>query len=348
MKKSFLSLILVLVLVLASTLLSSCEGSDASYDKGYDDYEYSTDSTVNGSYGTGFDGRYDYPAEAPEAEAPMDYEKPVTEDSKSDVTAGRKIIYTSSFNLETKEYDKSIATLDALCAELNAWYESSNSYGTAENGDRNAYFTVRVPVENYRAFVSRQGSIGVIVSSSENNRDVTEQYVDAEARLASATLREERVLQILANADQLDEVLTLERELSDIRYEIESITGTLRKYDSQVSYSTVTVSIREVTVITPTPKKTLTFSERLSKAFNSGIDNFVANVQELVITISYNFIAFAIWLLFIIAGLIVLFVYLHKRKKARKQAYDTALNKITHEKEALNFDEDKDSESTEK
>ncbi len=338
MKKRILSLILILVFVLS--LLISCSSYRESYNKStsadgglmYDkeyDYAYSGSSS-NGSFGTKFDSpasddMYMEP-EAPMPEAPMEAEKPSADSgvnsSNTDVTAGRKIIYSSNFNLETKEFDKSIASLDALCLEFGAWYETSNSYGTAENGNRNAYFTVRVPAENYRAFVSRQGTIGVVISSSENNRDVTEQYTDVEARLASATLREERVLKILENADRLDDVLTLERELASIRYEIESLTGSLRKYDSQVNYSSVTISIREVTTITPTPPKTLTFAERLSKAFNSGIDNFKQGVENLIVNASYNLISLIFWLVVIAVLIIFLIIKIKKLKKkyAKKEA----------------------------
>lgn len=329
MKKRFLALVLISVLVL--TLLASCSSYNKSTRDGaalkeYVDYDYTYSTSTNGSFGTKLDYAVTedmaFEPEAPAMDAPAEYEKSdsgISSSSNSNVTAGRKIIYSSNFNLETKEFDKSIASLDALCLELGAWYESSNSYGTAERGNRNAYFTVRVPAENYRAFVSRQGSIGVVISSSENNRDVTEQYTDIEARLASATLREERVLKILENADLLDEVLTLERELADIRYEIEHLTGSLRKYDSQVSYSTVSISIAEVTTVTPPAPKTLTFTERLSKAFHEGLDNFKGGVENLVINASYNLIALIFWIVIILILVIFLIVKIKKLKKKHTQ-----------------------------
>lgn len=316
--KKILSLTLVFIFVFSLVACNSAQKNDM----------YTEDIRVESSTsnGTLFDGvagsvkgdyfveaEESYDAEMPSMDAPM--EEPSSPDStKADVTVGRKIIYSSSFNLETKEYDKSILKLEALCSQYGAWFENSNSRGTSEYANRYSYYTIRVPVENYKAFISEQSSVGVVISSSENNRDVTEQYTDVEARLASATLREERVLKILENADRLDDVLALERELSDIRYEIESYTGTLRKYDSLVSYATVTISISEVATITPTPPATLTFGERLAKGFKSGVENFIDGLEDFAVAFSYNFIGTIIWIVIIV---VVVIIVRNKIKKHR-------------------------------
>ncbi len=306
----------ILIILLSLSLISCSKANDAYAENNFNDMKAETSSS--GKYfGTIADGAMDYeaemdmPMEAPEASLPEETK------GDQDPLANRKIIYSSSYNLETKEFDKSIARLDTLVEELGGWYQSSNSYGTAESGNRNAYFTVRIPVEAYKNFISRQGEIGTVVSSSENNRDVTEQYTDTEARLESALLREERVLKILENAGSLDDVLALERELSDIRYEIENLTGSLRKYDSLVEFATVDISIREVTVYTPKTPVTLTFSERMSKGFSEGIDNFVKFVQNFLVFISYNLIALVFWAVVIIVVLVVI-IKKTKGKKTKK------------------------------
>lgn len=331
MKKRVLSSLLAILLLFT---LVSC----ASYDKeAREDFKEIYTNSSGSSIG-GYDEfdmieseevLFDKATHSAEPEAPMQSPS-ITNSPESNVTVGRKIIYSANLTVETKEYDKSIASLDALCTELGAWCESTNSYGTAEHGNRTSYYTLRIPVENYKEFLSRQNTLGVIISSSENNRDVTEQYTDTEARLQSATLREERVLKILENADRLDDVLALERELADIRYEIESLTGSLRKYDSLVSYSTVSISINEVTVITPTPPATLTFGERLAKAFKSGIENFKDGVEDFIVAISYNFIGTLFWLAIIVIAVIVIIVKIKKRKAAKKES----LPKETKEEKA--------------
>ena len=330
--KKFLSLILALLIV---TALSSC-GSGSAKDF---ETEYATDT--NGYFESKSEsvavptdrdydfmmndgGLYEEPVyeEAPMYDAPSysvesEPVKPAPSDEKP-VTDGRKIIYNSNFSLQTKEYEKSVSLLKSLCAEYGGWLESSNSYESADYGNRSSHFVIRVPVENYNSFISRQGEIGIIISSSENNRDVTEEYVDIEARLASATLREERVLKILENADRLDDVLTLERELSDIRYEIESYTGRLRKFDSLVSYSTVTVNISEVTVITPRKPEPLSFSERVTKSFKDGMENVKEDLEDFVVSLSYNLVGIIVWTVIIIVALVVVLFKVRKSKKTKK------------------------------
>jgi hypothetical protein len=322
MKKKLLS-----ILILGAMLFSavSCASKEA-YDNSSMKAESSTvtDNFYTGAVNDGFDASVKFDADIPMDEASTPEMSPA-EPETPNVTEGRKIIYSSNFNLETKEYDKSVKVLEQLCNEYGAWFENSNSYGTAERANRYSYYTIRVPVVNYKSFISSQSAVGIVVSSSENNRDITEQYTDLEARLASAELREERVLVILENADRLDDVLSLERELADIRYEIESLTGSLRKYDSLVSYATVTVSISEVAVYTPEPPATLTFGERLAKGFKSGIESFIDGVEDFAIFISYNFIGVIFWCTVII---VVAVITVKKIKKSKsKKAPETPVEK---------------------
>ncbi len=235
----------------------------------------------------------------------------------------RKIIYRSSFSVQTKEYDKSLEALKALCDKYGAYFESSEteSYNGSE---RSSHYTIRVPIENYTAFTGETGTLGTIITTSENNQDVTEQYFDVEARLDSAKLREERVLEILKNADKLDDVLALERELADIRYEIESYTGTLRKFDSLVSYATVNLSLREVKVIMEQPKKVLTFGERLDKGFNSGVEDFKDGFEDFVVALSYDLIPLCIWLVILVIVVLII-VKLVKKTKKKNAEYRKAV-----------------------
>ena len=312
------------ILTICSLLLASCgsmteaQNSSASYDKVYrDDTEMEM---------------YDYVMEEASTEAPSSvlYSTSTSADYKSKengfatgtansasgalVETYRKIIYKSNYDIQTKDYPASVAALKSLCTKYEAYFESANTYGN-ESTQRSSNYVIRVPVKNYSAFTAETGNIGVIVSTSEYNEDITDRYYDTEARLESARLREERVLKILENADKLDDVLALERELSDIRYEIESLTGSLRKYDSLVSYSTVNLSIREVKSIVTPPEKVLTFGERVSVAFNRGLENVKNDFENFVVDLSYNFIGVIIWIIIIIVIIIIVISIKKKFKK---------------------------------
>ncbi len=237
--------------------------------------------------------------------------------------SARKIIYSSWYNISTEEYDKSIAALSALCDKYGAYFERSESYGGKESySNRHSSYTVRIPIQNYHSFITATGNIGTVVSSGENNRDVTESYFDTEARLESAQLREERLLEILSKADELSDVLLLEKELSDVRYEIESFSGTLRKYDSLISYSTAEININEVKKVVVPDSEKLTLPTRMSNAFSRGLDIFKSNLDDLIIDLTFSAptIIF-VWIPFIIFVVVIALVVRNvlKKKKAKTE-----------------------------
>lgn len=305
-----LSLILTLVI-----LLCSCGSADTS--------ENSYGAVKNHSYVTevmdtadGADFDLFYSASEPESGLEDSAAQSVLSEN-----SGRKIIYSSWAKVQTTEYDKTISALKSLCAKHGAYFELSDSYGNTIKGDSSRYsnFTIRIPVGNYSLFLSEIDGIGTIVSSGENNRDVTDSYYDTEARLASAELREERVLVLLENAGSLDDILALERELSDIRYEIESLTGSLRKYDSLISYATYTLTVNEVVKYTDPVVTPKTFGEELGQSFKSGWKNFVSFWQTFILFLSYNI--FNLITVLIIAAVIITII-LVKRKSKKEPVKD--------------------------
>ncbi len=321
MKKTLtiIALLLAVLLVISScgatssdlALYKTKQNGMAIYD--YADAEESTLQDAGGSFGFTFDDM-DYVVES---ESKVYNSNTANGNELTSVFEQRKIIYSSNFRIQTTEFDTAVSELDALCEKYGAYYESSNQYGTAERANRHSSYTVRVPVQNYKAFRTETGDIGVVVQSSENNRDVTENYFDTEARLASAKLREERLLEILKTADTLDNILLLEAELADVRYEIESFTGTLRKYDSLISYSTISIDIEEV--IKPVEIKTAprTFGQRISQATSTGFSDFSDGLQDIAVYISYNLPSIVIFIIFIVVVIIVLKTAISKSKNKR-------------------------------
>ena len=321
MKKKFSALsalALSLLLVITSCGSKSYEGvaTDDRVQNSYTEvYEESDIAYDNGGFN-------DYKAEAESSTG--------TTNSVSVSAEQRKIIYTSSYTVETTEFDNAVTNLEKLCVKYGAYYENSESYGSKENANRNGHFTVRVPVQNYNAFKSEAGDIGVITRSSENNRDVTEIYVDTEARLQSAKVREERLLEILANADTLDDVLLLERELADVRYEIESMSGSLRKYDSLISYSTIDIHIREVVEpveIRPVPK---TYGQKVLSSLTDGFDSFTRDIGYLFLDFLYNLPGIII---FVVTIVIICVIIKKIKRNCKRKKESVAISEKTNKNE---------------
>lgn len=156
--------------------------------------------------------------------------------------------------------------------------------------------------------------MGSIRSESLTTENVSLQYTDIEARLKSLEVQEERILEMLSKAESLEYVLELESRLSEIRYEIENYTSKLNRYDSLISYSTVTILLSEVYELTVTEQPPKTFGEKLSQRFNWNFMTgfalwFLGNIVEIVI----------------VAGLIVLavsvIVRLNKRAEKKRPKF---------------------------
>lgn len=281
---------------------------------------FDSSSDSNGSSGFYFDSA-DYDIE----EAfPTESE---TQSGESNLSFdGRKIIYSSWYTINTTEFDESVQKLNDLCTRYGAYFESASVYGDASYSRRTADYTIRIPNENYNAFIQSTGNLGTVASSGENNRDVTEQYIDTQARLESAELRESRLLEILAAADNLDDILLLERELSDVRYEIESYAGELKKLDSLVSYSTAEIHLNEVVRDIPVDSQKQTLGTRLSLAVCRGFDSFRDTLSDLAVDAAYSLPVFLfIWLPILIV-IILLIVIFKKRARKRRVAKAACMN----------------------
>ena len=204
-------------------------------------------------------------------------------EAATDETA-QKIIYNASLSMESTDFDAARETLMAAVEANDAWMESASVYGTEKDHDRSADYTVRVPVDNYRAFLAAVGEAGSVRNVSENAENITSSYIDVQARLTALEAQRTRLNELADQAETTADLLEIESQLSDVQYQLENYTGQLRNMDQQVSYSTVDIYLQEVVTLTPTG---VTFTERIADAFGGGWDAFVGFVQGLVIALVY-------------------------------------------------------------
>lgn len=200
---------------------------------------------------------------------------------------GRKLIRDAELSIQTLEFDTLISELNRRTAELGGYVESSSVSGRSyyETGTlRRANVVLRIPAERLDDFLGALNEICNITDSSEKVQDVTSQYVDIEARLASLRTEYDALLDLLSKAESLDNILTLQERLSEVRYKIESYEAQKRSFDGRIAYSTVTLSIREVERETVTEKES--FSKEVGRRFSESLSD-----------IGSGFTRFAAWLL---------------------------------------------------
>ena len=225
--------------------------------------------------------------ETAESDSFMDYSYSDGEGSaeiKENTSAsGRKLIRSVSLTMETLEFESFVAVLQQKVAEAGGYIESSAVNGNSYNysRSRSASFTCRIPSAKLDAFLSAVDGIGNVTYSYEDQKDVTLNYVDTEARIASLQTEYDRLLELLAQAESVDTIIMLEQRLSDVRYQLESYKSQLRTYDNLVDYSTVTISASEVQRVTSPEEKSVwaristDFSDNLYDVGTGLVDFFV-------------------------------------------------------------------------
>lgn len=211
-------------------------------------------------------------------------------------TDGRKIIRTASVSMETTDFEASLAALEQRVTEFGGWIASSELQGSSRyDSSRYAWYTLRIPSAKMEAFLSGAEEFGTVLSSSRGSNEITTEYYDTEARLKSLQVQEERLLAILEKADTLDSVIQLENALSDVRYQIESLTGTLRRYDDLVDMATVDLSLREVTSTSPVSGTPKTLGERISQQFSGSLRSLGDFFEGLLVFVIGNLPVLLVW-----------------------------------------------------
>ena len=188
------------------------------------------------------------------------------------VAQQRKIIKHSNMDLETKDFDTAFAQITDAVSRSGGYIESQNISGQSMRNkdryyERSANINARIPAEKLDEITGTIGGICNVTSHWEGIDDITDSYFDVEARLNTMRLQEERLLDILSKAESLEDIITLEAKLSDVRYEIESLTARIRRMDSQVAYSYLNLNLREVVEYQNVASAPKTFGERISDAF---------------------------------------------------------------------------------
>ena len=128
----------------------------------------------------------------------------------------------------------------------------SVSGGSAGSGrHRYANLTLRIPADRVDGFVEEVAGLTNLVSSSRNVQDITLSYSDTEGRVTALKTEEARLLELMEQAENMSDLLEIEARLTEVRYQLESYASTLRLYDNQVDYATVSLYISEVEKYTP-------------------------------------------------------------------------------------------------
>ncbi len=201
----------------------------------------------------------------------------------------RKIIKNGQIQLETLKFVETTINLQNYIKSIGGYIQNSDIQGTGANLKdseimRRANFVFMIPSNNFDQFLSKSGDFGYIKSQSSNTQDATEEYSDSKIQLETLKVRKDRLLNIMRSATKLADIISLESEIQNVSYEINSLTSNLKGIDKLVKFSTVSVSVQEVSEIkTNAPSKTKSLGERILFALNQSINAVLSGFQIILI-----------------------------------------------------------------
>ena len=154
----------------------------------------------------------------------------------------RMIIRTASINMEADDPEKVINEIMLITNSLGGYVESMEIHS---DGRVSANIVVRIPKKSFFEALTRIKELGKVLREEVSGKDVTEQYIDLEARLRNLKAEEDWLLTAMDKAKNIQELMTVERELWRIRGEIERIQGQLKYLERRVEYSTIMVYVTQ-------------------------------------------------------------------------------------------------------
>lgn len=246
-------------------------------------------------------------------------------------SAARKLIKTVNMNVETRDFEGLIGLLEKKTGELGGYIENSSVYNGSSyrtyRETRYASLVIRIPQNKLDGFIEDVKGVSNVVNCNQSVQDITLTYVDLESHKKALETEQKRLLELLELAGTVEDMITVESRLSQVRYELESMTSRLRSYDNQVDYSTVYMEISEVEELTPVKEETAW--ERMTYGFAGSVKDVGRNIREFFIQLIINVPYIVVWVIILGAG--SFFVVALARRSMKKKEKKTPVKKETEE-----------------
>ncbi|MCK0471962.1 DUF4349 domain-containing protein [Halalkalibacter sp. APA_J-10(15)] len=196
----------------------------------------------------------------------------------------RMISYQSYMSVDVESLMESMGHLQERATEYNGYVVESTFF----ESETNPYGTMafRIPEESFVLFMEEVSEHAQKVNHHETiAQDVTEEYVDLESRLSSKQAVEERLLQFLEEAENTENLLAISQDLANTQEEIEQLTGRMQYLENQVSYSSVSIDLKEDTVRVGTiqGEEDLNTWEEAKKLFIDTVNFLITSVSAIIV-----------------------------------------------------------------
>ena len=211
-----------------------------------------------------------------------------------------KIIYTYNYSVETKQFDTFMDTVQKRINEYGGYLESSETNGNANlNITRYANMVIRIPADKMDQFLSMVKENSNVTYSGCSTENVTLSYVDLQSHIKSLKIEQETLMDLLERATKLEDVLTLQAQLTDVRYQLESYESQLRVYDNRIDYATLYLDINEVERETKVADK-LSYGEEISQGLSDTFYSIGQGLRSFSIWLIVNLPLLLLWAVIIV------------------------------------------------
>ena len=165
----------------------------------------------------------------------------------------RKIIQSTSIDIHVEDVGFYFAEIIGI-ATANGGFVASSTFANVDD-EQVADLTIRVPSDRYQSVLIRIRDMGEVQRESSDANDVTEEFTDLQARLTTLQATERRYLELLAEANGINEILLVQDRLDFVRGQIEQIQGRINLLENLTDLTTITVHLRPeaAVVVEPVP-----------------------------------------------------------------------------------------------
>ncbi|MFA5065590.1 MAG: DUF4349 domain-containing protein [Dehalococcoidia bacterium] len=222
----------------------------------------------------------------------------------------RKIVRTGSMSMEVEDISKAQAEIAEIAVQYDGYVVTSNL--NADKEHPNGFISFRVPAGKFDDALVRLRQLAVKVThENSSSQDVTEQYTDLKAQLSNYEATEAQYLELLKKADNVKDMLEVQRELSSVRGNIERIKGRMQYLEKTSDTSLIEVSL----------SKSMPIGEStwdISGVFKGAVDGLIAFGKVLLSVLIWLLVFSPVWII----ALVIIFI-VRRRKKAKSGASTT-------------------------
>lgn len=193
-------------------------------------------------------------------------------------TTQREVIYQATISLTVNTVSTAINQVQTIAQSAGGLVESMSSGGGQDQ--QQATITIRVPQDQFFTALNKLQDLGTVQNQNVSSQDVTQQFIDLQARLKSAQLEEQSLQSLLDKAQTISDIINIQQQLTQVRAQIESLQGQINYIQNRVDMATITVNLNVAAKnVGQPPSASLTVAV-------SNVDGSLASVKQVMASVN--------------------------------------------------------------